>query len=65
MVTAKKTSGVNVNILAADGIEHIEKVSGMSQLTGFEVAIEKYDGSIVEHSWSGLPQDQLITATLS
>jgi formate dehydrogenase len=65
MTTAKKTSGVNVNILAPDGIDHIETVSGMSQLTGFGVTIEKYDGTLTEHSWSGLPEDQLITATLA
>jgi len=61
MTTAKKTSGVNVNILAPDGIDHIEKVSGMSQLTGFDVDIEKYEGAIAQHSWSGLAKDQLIT----
>ncbi len=61
MTTAKKTSGVNVNILAPDGIDHIEKVSGMSQLTGFDVDIERYEGAIAQHSWSGLAKDQLIT----
>ena len=64
MTTAKKTSGVNVNILAADGIDNVETVSGMSQLTGFGVTIEKHEGSMAEHSWSGLPEDQLIASTL-
>ena len=64
MTTAKKTSGVNVNILAADGIDNVETVSGMSQLTGFGVTIEKHEGSMAKHSWSGLPEDQLIASTL-
>ena len=32
---ASATTGVNVNILAADGPERIERVSGMANLTGF------------------------------
>ncbi len=60
MTTAKKTTGVNVNILAPDGIDNVGKISGMSQLTGFVVNLEKYDGQLAEHSWSGLEEDQLI-----
>ena len=36
---AQKTQGANVNILASDGPNAIEPVSGMSQLTGIPVAI--------------------------
>ena len=65
MTNARKTTGVNVNILAPDGIDHVEKISGMSQLTGFEVAIEKYHGELATHSWSGLEADQLVVSPIS
>ncbi len=57
MQIARKTKGVNVNILAADGPDKIEKVSGMANLTGFVVEISKSTGSQAENSWSGLKQD--------
>jgi len=57
MHIAKKTKGVNVNILAADGPDKIEKVSGMANLTGFVVEISKSNGPQVENSWSGLKKD--------
>ena len=60
MKVASRTTGVNVNILAADGIENIEPVSGMSQLTGLDVTIEKYDEELAPLSWSGLVEDQLV-----
>ncbi|MCT4623803.1 MAG: molybdopterin-dependent oxidoreductase [Schleiferiaceae bacterium] len=56
---AKKTKGVNVNILAADGPEKIDPVSGMANLTGFYVNITAASGDQVEHSWSGLERDVL------
>jgi anaerobic selenocysteine-containing dehydrogenase len=56
MNVARKTTGVNVNILAADGIDNVEKVSGMSQLTALDVEVSKYEGEIYE-SWSGLAVD--------
>ncbi len=55
---AKKTKGVNVNILAADGPQHLEKISGMAHLTGILVDIKKATGTQAA-SWSGLEADLL------
>ncbi len=55
---ANKTKGVNVNVLAADGSDLIEEVSGMVHLTGIPVKIEKAKGEQA-HSWSGLEKDIL------
>lgn len=57
---AKKTKGVNVNILAADGPDKIDPVSGMANLTGFYVEVIPAKGEQAEHSWSGLKEDELI-----
>ena len=54
---AKRTTGVNVNILAADGPESVEQVSGMAHLTGFFVDIKPSAGPQDPGSWSGLPED--------
>jgi len=54
---AGKTKGVNVNVLAADGPENIEKVSGMVHLTGFNVEVKKSTGPQQHNSWSGLEED--------
>ena len=40
---AKKNPGVNSNYLAGDGYQNIEKLSGMSHLSGILVVIEKSD----------------------
>ena len=56
MQVAKKTKGVNVNILAADGPENLEAVSGMANLTGFVVEIRKSSELQASDSWSGLPE---------
>ncbi len=53
---ANQTRGVNVNILAADGPESLEKVSGMAHLTGFNVEVKPAAGPQDPSSWSGLPQ---------
>ena len=53
---AKKTLGVNVNILSADGPDKIDKVSGMAHLTGIPVVVKKADGKLAK-SWSGLQKD--------
>ena len=53
METANKTKGVNVNILAADGPDRIEKLSGMAHLTGIPVDVTKAQGKQA-HTWSGL-----------
>jgi formate dehydrogenase len=51
---AKRTKGVNVNILAASGPSKIDPVSGMALLTGIIVTIAKAGGSQAENSWSGM-----------
>jgi hypothetical protein len=36
---ARRTEGANVNILATDGLDSLEPVSGMSQLNGIPVEV--------------------------
>lgn len=55
---ARKTSGVNVNVLAKDGPEGVDPVSGMVQLTGFFVDVRKSSGPQHPDSWSGLKEDE-------
>lgn len=50
---ANKTKGVNVNILAADGPEHLDSVSGMAHLTGFNVDV-KMAADELQPTWSGM-----------
>ena len=50
---ARQLGGANVNILASDGIESIEPLSGMSHLTGISVRVEPAEGPINPASWSG------------
>ena len=52
---ASRTRGVNVNLLALDGPERIERVSGMAHLTGFPVEVRAAAGAQDPGSWSGLP----------
>lgn len=51
---AAKTSGVNVNLLAADGPEKLERVSGMAHLTGIVVDVRPAAGPLEPGSWSGI-----------
>ncbi len=51
---ASETAGVNANLLAADGPESIERISGMVKLTGIPVTVERAAGGRA-HTWSGLP----------
>lgn len=51
---ASRTTGVNVNILAASGPEAVDPLSGMSHLTGIPVTITRAAGPLVPTSWSGL-----------
>jgi formate dehydrogenase len=53
---ASKTAGVNVNLLAADGPDRIERLSGMAHLTGFVVDVRPAAGPQDPTSWSGLPK---------
>jgi anaerobic selenocysteine-containing dehydrogenase len=52
---AAKTRGVNVNLLAADGPDRLERISGMAHLTGIPVVVVKAQGPKDDTSWSGLP----------
>jgi formate dehydrogenase len=51
---ARKLGGVNVNLLAADGPENIEVLSGMAQLTGIRVQVAPASGPLDPTSWSGI-----------
>ena len=53
---ASKTRGVNVNLLAADGPDRIERLSGMATLTGIPVDVRPAAGPQATESWSGLPE---------
>jgi anaerobic selenocysteine-containing dehydrogenase len=55
---ASKTSGVNVNLLAADGPDELERVSGMAHLTGISVEVRRATGELHAGDWSGIdPSD--------
>jgi formate dehydrogenase len=54
MGVASKTTGVNVNLLAADGPDKLEKVSGMAHLTGFLVDVKPAAGALDPNHWSGI-----------
>jgi len=51
---ANKLSGVNVNLLAEDGPHSVEKLSGMSQLTGILVDVAPARDSLCSESWTGV-----------
>ena len=54
---AQKLGGVNVNLLAADGPENVEELSGMAQLTGIRVRVEPARAPVDPTSWSGMPPE--------
>jgi formate dehydrogenase len=51
---ARKTSGVNVNLLAADGPDNVDRISGMALLTGILVDVEPADEPQDPGDWSGI-----------
>jgi formate dehydrogenase len=51
---ARKLGGVNVNLLAADGPDNVEALSGMAQLTGIRVQVAPAAAPIDPTSWSGI-----------
>jgi formate dehydrogenase len=51
---ASQLGGANVNLLAADGPDAVEAVSGMAHLTGIPVRIEPAAGPIDRRSWTGI-----------
>jgi len=58
---ASATRGVNVNLLAADGLDGLEPVTNMAHLTAIPVEVVPARGPQDPHSWSGLPDDRLDT----
>ncbi|MEM9455460.1 MAG: molybdopterin-dependent oxidoreductase [Myxococcota bacterium] len=54
---ASRTRGVNVNLLAADGPQRLDPISGMARLTGLPVEVIPAVGPKDESDWSGVPQD--------
>ena len=52
---ARATTGVNVNLLAADGPGKLERVSGMAHLTGIPISVTRASGPQDVGDWSGLP----------
>lgn len=57
MGVASRTTGVNVNLLAADGPDRIERVSGMAHLTGFLVNVRPAAGPLNPRHWSGIGRE--------
>jgi formate dehydrogenase len=55
---ASRTTGVNVNLLAADGPGAVEPVSGMAHLTGIPVEVRPAAGPLDPHHWSGVPENE-------
>jgi formate dehydrogenase len=58
LTVARATRGVNVNLLAADGADRLERVSGMAHLTGIPVDVRPAAAPPDPTSWSGLPADE-------
>ena len=57
MGVASKTTGVNVNLLAADGPDKLERVSGMAHLTGILVEVRPAAGLLNPDHWSGIGRE--------
>lgn len=57
MSVASKTTGVNVNLLAADGPDKLERVSGMAHLTGILVEVRPAAGALNPRHWSGIGRE--------
>lgn len=54
LAVAKKTRGVNVNILAPSGPGNIDPLSGMALLTAIPVSVTKSAGTQNVASWNGI-----------
>ena len=55
LTVARATTGVNANLLAADGPENVERISGMAHLTGIPVEVKPAAAAREGGSWSGMP----------
>lgn len=56
LTVANQLSGANVNLLAADGLDNIEPLSGMVHLTGIPVEVILATGPLDSCSWSGITE---------
>ena len=50
---ASELAGANVNLLASDGPDSVEPLSGMAHLTGIPVQVAPAGGDVDRGSWSG------------
>lgn len=50
---ASQLSGANVNILAADGPDEVEPLSGMAHMSGIPVQVQRAAGPVNRSSWTG------------
>ena len=50
---ASRSDGVNVNLLARSGVDHVDDFSGMSQLSGIPVSVRPAAGELAR-TWSGM-----------
>lgn len=55
---AAATRGVNVNLLAADGPDSLDPLSGMAHLTGIPVKVKPAGGPHDPTSWSGIAESK-------
>lgn len=53
LAVARATRGVNANLLAADGPDQLERISGMAHLTGIPVEVQRAAGPLYADDWSG------------
>ncbi|MFK7913014.1 MAG: hypothetical protein AB8B93_03800, partial [Pseudomonadales bacterium] len=51
---AAAAQGVNVNLLASSGVDHVDTISGMSQLTALSVTVTALPQNAQGDDWSGL-----------
>ncbi len=58
LAVASRTRGVNVNLLAASGPDHVDPASGMSHLTGLPVDVTPAAGPQDPTDWSGVPMPE-------
>ena len=58
---AREAKGVNVNLLARSGVDAVDPISGMSQLTGLRVTLRVADNDLAPGTatdWSGRPANR-------
>jgi formate dehydrogenase len=53
LAVASRLAGANVNLLASDGPDSVEPLSGMAHLSGIPVTLRSAAGPINRQSWSG------------